>query len=47
MLGESMILEACRRESFGKGVALKSGFLIAAILIKSKVDERELIQKPD
>lgn len=34
MLGESMIPEAFKRESFGKGVALLAGFLIAVILTK-------------
>ncbi|MGV8106547.1 MAG: ZIP family metal transporter [Nitrososphaerota archaeon] len=36
MLGESMIPEAFRRESFGKGVALLAGFLIAALLTKAQ-----------
>lgn len=32
MLGESMIPEAFRRESFGKGVALLAGFVVALLL---------------
>lgn len=36
MLGESMIPEAFRRESFGKGVALLAGFVIAVLLTKAQ-----------
>jgi len=36
MLGESMIPEAFKRESFGKGLALLAGFLIAVILTKAQ-----------
>lgn len=34
MLGETMIPEAFKRESFGKGVALLGGFVIAVLLTK-------------
>lgn len=36
MLGETMIPEAFRRDSFGKGVALLAGFVIALLLIKAQ-----------
>jgi ZIP family zinc transporter len=36
MLGETMIPEAFRKESFGKGVALLVGFVIAVFLTKAQ-----------
>jgi zinc transporter, ZIP family len=36
MLGETMIPEAFRKESFGKGVALLTGFVIAVLLTKAQ-----------
>lgn len=36
MLGETMIPEAFKRESFGKGVALLAGFVIAVLLTKAQ-----------
>jgi ZIP family zinc transporter len=36
MLGETMIPEAFRKESFGKGVALLVGFVIAVLLTKAQ-----------
>jgi len=36
MLGETMIPEAFRKESFGKGVALLAGFVIAVLLSKAQ-----------
>ena len=36
MLGETMIPEAFRKESFGKGVALLAGFIIAIFLTKAQ-----------
>ena len=36
MLGETMIPEAFKRESFGKGVALLAGFVIAVLLTKEQ-----------